>query len=92
MLFEVWFKLVVVVFSEIYVEVECISIVKLVLMVSVGNDSEFNFIDCFMVSFVCSIMSIELGFQVDCMFGCYVEIFKLLLDYDDWRLFLVSLF
>lgn len=58
---------------------------------NVGNDSEPNLIDCLMVSPTCSTMSIELSAQADRILGCYVEILKMLSDYDDWRPALASL-
>uniref|UniRef100_A0A1D5Q1D7 C-Maf-inducing protein n=1 Tax=Macaca mulatta TaxID=9544 RepID=A0A1D5Q1D7_MACMU len=78
-------KSVVVASSEIHVEVERTSTAKPALTASAGNDSEPNLIDCLMVSPACSTMSIELGPQADRTLGCYVEILKLLSDYDDWR-------
>eukprot|EP00069_Balaena_mysticetus_P018198 bmy_11102T0 len=84
-------KSVVVASSEIHVEVEPASTAKPALTASVGNDSEPNLIDCLMVSPACSTMSIELGPQADRTLGCYVEILKLLSDYDDWRPSLASL-
>uniref|UniRef100_A0A8C9JPV3 C-Maf inducing protein n=1 Tax=Panthera tigris altaica TaxID=74533 RepID=A0A8C9JPV3_PANTA len=78
-------KSVVVASSEIHVEVEHTSTAKPALTASAGNDSEPNLIDCLMVSPACSTMSIELGPQADRTLGCYVEILKLLSDYDDWR-------
>ncbi|XP_077610296.1 C-Maf-inducing protein [Crocuta crocuta] len=84
-------KSVVVASSEIHVEVEHTSTAKPALTASAGNDSEPNLIDCLMVSPACSTMSIELGPQADRTLGCYVEILKLLSDYDDWRPSLASL-
>uniref|UniRef100_A0A2K6CPL4 C-Maf-inducing protein n=1 Tax=Macaca nemestrina TaxID=9545 RepID=A0A2K6CPL4_MACNE len=84
-------KSVVVASSEIHVEVERTSTAKPALTASAGNDSEPNLIDCLMVSPACSTMSIELGPQADRTLGCYVEILKLLSDYDDWRPSLASL-
>ncbi|EPY81767.1 c-Maf-inducing protein-like protein [Camelus ferus] len=84
-------KSVVVASSEIHVEVEHASTAKPALTASAGNDSEPNLIDCLMVSPACSTMSIELGPQADRTLGCYVEILKLLSDYDDWRPSLASL-
>ncbi|ELW62966.1 C-Maf-inducing protein [Tupaia chinensis] len=84
-------KSVVVASSEIHVEVERTSTAKPALTASAGNDSEPNLIDCLMVSPACSSMSIELGPQANRTLGCYVEILKLLSDYDDWRPSLASL-
>uniref|UniRef100_A0A8C2PLK9 C-Maf inducing protein n=1 Tax=Capra hircus TaxID=9925 RepID=A0A8C2PLK9_CAPHI len=84
-------KSVVVASSEIHVEVEPASTAKPALTASAGDDNEPNLIDCLMVSPACSTMSIELGPQADRTLGCYVEILKLLSDYDDWRPSLASL-
>ncbi|XP_064315719.1 C-Maf-inducing protein isoform X3 [Phalacrocorax carbo] len=84
-------KPVIVTSSEIHVEVERNNTANQKMTANVGNDSEPNLIDCLMVSPTCSTMSIELSAQADRILGCYVEILKMLSDYDDWRPALASL-
>ncbi|KAJ7426460.1 C-Maf-inducing protein [Willisornis vidua] len=84
-------KPVIVTANEIHVEVERNNTANQKMTASVGNDSEPNLIDCLMVSPTCSTMSIELSAQADRILGCYVEILKMLSDYDDWRPALASL-
>ncbi|XP_061334381.1 C-Maf-inducing protein-like isoform X3 [Pezoporus flaviventris] len=84
-------KPVIVTSNEIHVEVEYNNTANQKMIANVGNDSESNLIDCLMVSPTCSTMSIELSAQADRILGCYVEILKMLSDYDDWRLALASL-
>ncbi|XP_067158535.1 C-Maf-inducing protein isoform X3 [Apteryx mantelli] len=84
-------KPVIVTSNEIHVEVERNNTTNQKMTANVGNDSEPNLIDCLMVSPTCSTMSIELSTQADRILGCYVEILKMLSDYDDWRPALASL-
>ncbi|KAJ6666072.1 hypothetical protein lerEdw1_000976 [Lerista edwardsae] len=84
-------KSVIVTSNEIHVEVERNNTANQKMTANVGNDSEPNLIDCLMVSPTCSTMSIELSAQADRILGCYVEILKMLSDYDDWRPALASL-
>ncbi|XP_020848299.1 C-Maf-inducing protein isoform X2 [Phascolarctos cinereus] len=84
-------KSVIVTSNEIHVEVERNNTANQKMTASAGNDSEPNLIDCLMVSPTCSTMSIELSAQADRILGCYVEILKILSDYDDWRPALASL-
>ncbi|XP_010221588.1 PREDICTED: C-Maf-inducing protein, partial [Tinamus guttatus] len=84
-------KPVIVTSNEIHVEVERNNTANQKMTANVGNDSEPNLIDCLMVSPTCSTMSIELSTQADRILGCYVEILKMLSDYDDWRPALASL-
>uniref|UniRef100_A0A4W3IQM8 C-Maf-inducing protein n=1 Tax=Callorhinchus milii TaxID=7868 RepID=A0A4W3IQM8_CALMI len=56
-----------------------------------NSDSEPSLIDCLLVSPTCSTMVIELSPQAERVLGCYVEILKMLSDYDDWRPALASL-
>ncbi|XP_075796113.1 C-Maf-inducing protein isoform X5 [Pelodiscus sinensis] len=84
-------KSVIVTSNEIHVEVERNNTANQKMTANVGNDSEPNLIDCLMVSPTCSTMSIELSTQADRILGCYVEILKMLSDYDDWRPALASL-
>ncbi|XP_065516625.1 C-Maf-inducing protein-like isoform X3 [Lathamus discolor] len=84
-------KPVIVTSNEIHVEVEYNNTANQKMIANVGNDSEPNLIDCLMVSPTCSTMSIELSAQADRILGCYVEILKMLSDYDDWRPALASL-
>lgn len=84
-------KPVIVTSNEIHVEVERNNTANQKMTANVGNDSEPNLIDCLMVSPTCSTMSIELSAQADRILGCYVEILKMLSDYDDWRPALASL-
>ncbi|XP_030313498.1 C-Maf-inducing protein isoform X1 [Calypte anna] len=84
-------KPVIVTSNDIHVEVERNNTANQKLTANVGNDSEPNLIDCLMVSPTCSTMSIELSAQADRILGCYVEILKMLSDYDDWRPALASL-
>ncbi|XP_069757445.1 C-Maf-inducing protein isoform X3 [Narcine bancroftii] len=56
-----------------------------------NSDSEPSLIDCLLVSPTCSTMVIELSSQAERVLGCYVEILKMLSDYDDWRPALASL-
>ncbi|RLW01297.1 hypothetical protein DV515_00008073 [Chloebia gouldiae] len=84
-------KPVIVTSNEIHVEVERNNTANQKMTAGVGNDSEPNLIDCLMVSPTCSTMSIELSAQADRILGCYVEILKMLSDYDDWRPALASL-
>ncbi|XP_038609612.1 C-Maf-inducing protein isoform X3 [Tachyglossus aculeatus] len=84
-------KAVIVTSSEIHVEVERNNAANQKMTASVGNDSEPNLIDCLMVSPTCSTMSIELSARADRILGCFVEILKMLSDYDDWRPALASL-
>ncbi|NXD74029.1 CMIP protein, partial [Eolophus roseicapillus] len=77
--------------NEIHVEVERTNSANQKMTANAGNDSEPNLIDCLMVSPTCSTMSIELSAQADRILGCYVEILKILSDYDDWRPALASL-
>ncbi|XP_072135954.1 C-Maf-inducing protein isoform X2 [Mobula birostris] len=58
---------------------------------SSNSDSEPSLIDCLLVSPTCSTMVIELSSQAERVLGCYVEILKMLSDYDDWRPALASL-
>uniref|UniRef100_UPI00398E4CD0 C-Maf-inducing protein isoform X1 n=1 Tax=Pristiophorus japonicus TaxID=55135 RepID=UPI00398E4CD0 len=58
---------------------------------SSNSDSEPSLIDCLLVSPTCSTMVIELSPQAERVLGCYVEILKMLSDYDDWRPALASL-
>uniref|UniRef100_A0A672TEY7 C-Maf-inducing protein n=1 Tax=Strigops habroptila TaxID=2489341 RepID=A0A672TEY7_STRHB len=84
-------KPVIVTSNEIHVEVEYNTTTNQKMTANVGNDSEPNLIDCLMVSPTCSTMSIELSTQADRILSCYVEILKMLSDYDDWRPALASL-
>ncbi|XP_044515517.1 C-Maf-inducing protein [Gracilinanus agilis] len=84
-------KSVIVTSNEIHVEVERNNTANQKMTANAGNDSEPNLIDCLMVSPTCSTMSIELSAQADRILGCYVEILKILSDYDDWRPALASL-
>ncbi|NXK81831.1 CMIP protein, partial [Amazona guildingii] len=77
--------------NEIHVEMERTNTANQKMTANAGNDSEPNLIDCLMVSPTCSTMSIELSAQADRILGCYVEILKMLSDYDDWRPALASL-
>ncbi|XP_060693982.1 C-Maf-inducing protein isoform X1 [Hemiscyllium ocellatum] len=58
---------------------------------SSSSDSEPSLIDCLLVSPTCSTMVIELSSQAERVLSCYVEILKMLSDYDDWRPALASL-
>ncbi|XP_038662283.1 C-Maf-inducing protein isoform X2 [Scyliorhinus canicula] len=58
---------------------------------SSNSDSEPSLIDCLLVSPACSTMVIELSSQAERVLSCYVEILKMLADYDDWRPALASL-
>ncbi|XP_048461919.1 C-Maf-inducing protein [Rhincodon typus] len=58
---------------------------------SSNSDSEPSLIDCLLVSPTCSTMVIELSSQAERVLSCYVEILKMLSDYDDWRPALASL-
>uniref|UniRef100_A0A803TBC6 C-Maf-inducing protein n=2 Tax=Anolis carolinensis TaxID=28377 RepID=A0A803TBC6_ANOCA len=84
-------KSVIVTSNEIHVEVERNNTANQKMTANAGNDSEPNLIDCLMVSPTCSTMTIELSAQADRILGCYVEILKMLSDYDDWRPALASL-
>ncbi|KAG9475112.1 hypothetical protein GDO78_003524 [Eleutherodactylus coqui] len=84
-------KAVIVTSNEIHVEVERNNTVNQKLKANTGNDSEPNLIDCLLISPACSTMSIELSPQAERVLGCYVEILKMLSDYDDWRPALASL-
>ncbi|XP_072278820.1 C-Maf-inducing protein [Pyxicephalus adspersus] len=84
-------KSVIVTSNEIHVEVERNNTVNQKLKANTGNDSEPNLIDCLLISPACSTMSIELSPQAERVLGCYVEILKMLSDYDDWRPALASL-
>uniref|UniRef100_A0A8V5GSQ6 C-Maf-inducing protein PH domain-containing protein n=1 Tax=Melopsittacus undulatus TaxID=13146 RepID=A0A8V5GSQ6_MELUD len=84
-------KPVIVTSNEIHMEVECNNTANQKMIANVGNDSEPNLIDCLMVSPTCNAMSIELSAQADRILGCYVEILKMLSNYDDWRPALASL-
>ncbi|ETE61040.1 C-Maf-inducing protein, partial [Ophiophagus hannah] len=84
-------KSVIVTSNEIHVEVERNNMANQKMTASVGNDSEPNLIDCLMVSPTCSSISIELSAQADRILGCFVEILKMLSDYEDWRPALASL-
>uniref|UniRef100_A0A8B9FQC6 C-Maf-inducing protein n=1 Tax=Amazona collaria TaxID=241587 RepID=A0A8B9FQC6_9PSIT len=84
-------KPVIVTSNEIYMEVEYNNTANRKMIANIGNDSEPNLIDCLMVTPTCSTMSIELSAQADRILGCYVEILKMLSDYDDWRPALSSL-
>ncbi|XP_044289915.1 C-Maf-inducing protein isoform X2 [Varanus komodoensis] len=84
-------KSVIITSSEVHVEVERNNSTNQKMTANAGNDSELNLIDCLMVSPACSTMSIELSPQADRILGCYVEILKMLSDYDDWRPSLASL-
>ncbi|CAH2324527.1 C-Maf-inducing isoform X1 [Pelobates cultripes] len=84
-------KSVIVTSNEILVEVERNNTVNQKLKANSGNDSEPNLIDCLLISPTCSTISIELSPQAERVLGCYVEILKMLSDYDDWRPALASL-
>ncbi|MEE6499925.1 hypothetical protein FKM82_003638 [Ascaphus truei] len=84
-------KSVIVTSNEIHVEVERNNTANQKLKANIGNDSEPNLIDCLLISPACSTMSIELSPQAERILGCYVEILKMLSDYDDWRPALASL-
>ncbi|XP_069494525.1 C-Maf-inducing protein isoform X4 [Ambystoma mexicanum] len=84
-------KSVIVTSNEIHVEVERNNTANQKMKASTGNDSEPNLIDCLLVSPTCSAMSIELSPQAERVLGCFVEILKMLSDYDDWRPALASL-
>ncbi|XP_030060371.1 C-Maf-inducing protein isoform X1 [Microcaecilia unicolor] len=84
-------KSTIVTSNEIHVEVERTNTANQKLKASAGGDSEPNLIDCLLVSPTCSAMSIELSPQAERVLGCYVEILKMLSDYDDWRPALASL-
>ncbi|XP_053304463.1 C-Maf-inducing protein isoform X1 [Spea bombifrons] len=84
-------KPVIVTSNEIHVEVERNNTVNQKLKANSGNDSEPNLIDCLLISPACSTISIELSPQAERVLGCYVEILKILSDYDDWRPALASL-
>ncbi|XP_013925883.1 PREDICTED: C-Maf-inducing protein [Thamnophis sirtalis] len=84
-------KSVIVTSNEIHVEVERNNMANQKMTASIGNDSEPNLIDCLMVSPTCSSISIELSAQADRILGCFVEILKMLSDYEDWRPALASL-
>ncbi|KAG8563144.1 hypothetical protein GDO81_015955 [Engystomops pustulosus] len=84
-------KTVIVTSNEVHVEVERNNTVNQKLKANTGNDSEPNLIDCLLISPACSTMSIELSPQAERVLECYVEILKILSDYDDWRPALASL-
>nr|XP_014351317.1 PREDICTED: C-Maf-inducing protein [Latimeria chalumnae] len=84
-------KSIIVNSSEIHVELERNNMANQKLKISAGNDSEPNLIDCLLVSPACSTMNIELSPQAERVLGCYVEILKMLSNYDDWRPALASL-
>lgn len=84
-------KSVIVTSNEIHVEVQRNNTVNQKLKANTGNDSEPNLIDCLLISPACSTMNIELSPQAERVLGCYVEILKMLSDYDDWRPALASL-
>ncbi|CAI9599578.1 unnamed protein product, partial [Staurois parvus] len=84
-------KSVIVTSNEIHVEVERNNTVNQKLKANTGNDSEPNLIDCLLISPACSTMSIELSPQAERVLSCYVEILKMLSNYDDWRPALASL-
>ncbi|XP_053556672.1 LOW QUALITY PROTEIN: C-Maf-inducing protein [Bombina bombina] len=77
--------------NEIHVEVERNNTVNQKLKANAAMDSEPNLIDCLLISPACSTISIELSPQAERVLGCYVEILKMLSDYDDWRPALASL-
>ncbi|KAK6479876.1 C-Maf-inducing protein isoform X1 [Huso huso] len=78
--------------SEIHVDLERNNVVNQKLKGPAGgSESEPSLIDCLLVSPACSTMSIELSPQADRVLVCYVEILKMLSDYDDWRPALASL-
>ncbi|XP_041077202.1 C-Maf-inducing protein isoform X2 [Polyodon spathula] len=78
--------------SEIHVDLERNNVANQKLKGPVGgSESEPSLIDCLLVSPACSTMSIELSPQADRVLVCYVEILKMLSDYDDWRPALASL-
>ncbi|XP_039619410.1 C-Maf-inducing protein isoform X2 [Polypterus senegalus] len=77
--------------SEIHVELKHNNTANQKLKSPAGNESEPNLIDCLLVSPACSTMNIELSPQADRVLVCYVEILKMLSDYDDWRPALASL-
>ncbi|MGH0122480.1 UNVERIFIED_CONTAM: hypothetical protein FKN15_005398 [Acipenser sinensis] len=78
--------------SEIHVDLERNNVANQKLKGPVGgSESEPSLIDCLLVSPTCSTMSIELSPQADRVLVCYVEILKMLSDYDDWRPALASL-
>ncbi|XP_069072405.1 C-Maf-inducing protein isoform X2 [Pleurodeles waltl] len=85
------FKSVIVTSSEIHVELERNNSANQKIKASTDNDSEPNLIDCLLVSPTCSAMTIELSPQAERVLACYVEILKMLSDYDDWRPALASL-
>eukprot|EP00062_Callorhinchus_milii_P005159 gi/632944351/ref/XP_007887461.1/ PREDICTED: LOW QUALITY PROTEIN: C-Maf-inducing protein [Callorhinchus milii] len=87
-------KSIIVNSTEIHVELErTTTAAKAITAASSGNnsDSEPSLIDCLLVSPTCSTMVIELSPQAERVLGCYVEILKMLSDYDDWRPALASL-
>ncbi|RXM30586.1 C-Maf-inducing protein [Acipenser ruthenus] len=78
--------------SEIHVDLERNNVVNQKLKGPAGgSESEPSLIDCLLVSPACSTMSFELSPQADRVLVCYVEILKMLSDYDDWRPALASL-
>ncbi|XP_033896098.2 C-Maf-inducing protein isoform X3 [Acipenser ruthenus] len=78
--------------SEVHVDLERNNVVNQKLKGPAGgSESEPSLIDCLLVSPACSTMSIELSPQADRVLVCYVEILKMLSDYDDWRPALASL-
>ncbi|XP_067854196.1 C-Maf-inducing protein isoform X3 [Heptranchias perlo] len=94
-------KSIIVNSTEIHVELERSNMVNQKLKGSTSSssnsssgsnsDSEPSLIDCLLVSPTCSTMVIELSPQAERVLGCYVEILKMLSDYDDWRPALASL-
>ncbi|XP_041123362.1 C-Maf-inducing protein-like isoform X1 [Polyodon spathula] len=78
--------------SEIHVDLERNNMANQKLKGPTGSsESVPSLIDCLLVSPACSTMSIELSPQADRVLVCYVEILKMLSDYDDWRPALASL-
>ncbi|MBN3315160.1 CMIP protein, partial [Atractosteus spatula] len=84
-------KSVIVNSSEIHVELERNNANAEKLKGPAGSESEPNLIDCLLVSPTCSTLAIQLNAQADRVLACYVEILKMLSDYDDWRPALASL-
>ncbi|GCB74610.1 C-Maf-inducing protein isoform X2 [Scyliorhinus torazame] len=92
-------KSIIVNSTEIHVELERSNMVNQKLKGSTSSssnnssssDSEPSLIDCLLVSPACSTMVIELSSQAERVLSCYVEILKMLADYDDWRPALASL-
>uniref|UniRef100_A0A4W3IML2 C-Maf inducing protein n=1 Tax=Callorhinchus milii TaxID=7868 RepID=A0A4W3IML2_CALMI len=85
-------KSIIVNSTEIHVELERSSLVNQKLKGSTSsgsNNSSSN--NSSKISPTCSTMVIELSPQAERVLGCYVEILKMLSDYDDWRPALASL-